>query len=108
MDISKSDWKLFREKLPEWQENYMEGLVRDYAALLSDTDKEASDKFWELEKRIKADKRHPGVIMEMCKSDAIWNIASLIKLKVITYDDLEEFSPDLKEVIKLLLSKNIV
>ena len=25
--ISKSDWKLFREKLPEWQEKYMEKLV---------------------------------------------------------------------------------
>ena len=27
MDISKKDWKLFREKLSDWQENYMEGLV---------------------------------------------------------------------------------
>lgn len=28
MDISKKDWKLFREKLTGWQENYMEGLVK--------------------------------------------------------------------------------
>ena len=27
MDISKKDWKLFRERLSGWQENYMEGLV---------------------------------------------------------------------------------
>ena len=27
--ISKSDWKLFREKLPEWQEKYMEKSVDD-------------------------------------------------------------------------------
>ena len=26
MDISKKDWKLFREKLPDWQENYMDKL----------------------------------------------------------------------------------
>ena len=26
MDISKKDWKLFRERLSGWQENYMEGL----------------------------------------------------------------------------------
>ena len=25
MDISKKDWKLFRERLLGWQENYMEG-----------------------------------------------------------------------------------
>ena len=28
MDISKKDWKLFRERLSGWQENYMEGLVK--------------------------------------------------------------------------------
>ena len=30
MDISKKDWKLFREKLSGWQEKYMEGLVKEY------------------------------------------------------------------------------
>ena len=60
MDISKKDWKLFREKLSGWQENYMEGLVKEYANFLNDDKKPASEKFWELEKRIKEDKRHPG------------------------------------------------
>ena len=71
MDIIKKDWKLFRERLSGWQENYMEGLVKEYANFLNDDKKPASEKFWELEKRIKEDKRHPGVIMEMSKSEAI-------------------------------------
>ena len=29
MDISKKDWKLFRERLSGWQENYMEDLVKE-------------------------------------------------------------------------------
>ena len=29
MDISKKDWKLFREKLSDWQEKYMEGLIKE-------------------------------------------------------------------------------
>ena len=49
----------------------MEGLVKEYANFLNDDKKPASEKFWELEKRIKEDKRHPGVIMEMSKSEAI-------------------------------------
>nr|WP_330422760.1 hypothetical protein [Mediterraneibacter gnavus] len=53
MDISKMDWKLFREKLSDWQENYMEGLVKEYANFLNDDKKPASEKFWELEKWIK-------------------------------------------------------
>ena len=42
-------WKLFREKLSCWQENYMEGLVKEYANFLNDDKKPASEKFWELE-----------------------------------------------------------
>lgn len=41
MDISKKDWKLFRERLSGWQENYMEGLVKEYVNFLND-DKKAS------------------------------------------------------------------
>ncbi|MGN0497013.1 MAG: hypothetical protein ACI4GW_12370 [Lachnospiraceae bacterium] len=106
MEISKKDWKLFREKLAEWQENYMAQLNREYIALLSEDDKNASDKFWKLEKRIKKDKKHPGVIMEMNKSEAIWDIVDLIRLGVISYEDLFDFSEDLKQAVKMLLDRN--
>ena len=49
MDTSKKDWKLFREKLSGWQENYMEGLVKEYANFLNDDKKPASEKLLELE-----------------------------------------------------------
>ena len=87
MDISKKDWKLFREKLPDWQENYMDKLNKQYIELLSNEKETASDKFWELAKRIKNDRKNPGVIMDMRKSEAIWNIINLIRLNVITHDD---------------------
>lgn len=103
MDISKKDWKLFREKLSDWQEKYMEDLVKEYVNLLNDDTKYASEKFWKLEKRIKEDKGHPGVIMEMSKSEAIWDIVHLIRLKVITYDDLSEFSEELRQEVKRIL-----
>ena len=47
-EIPKSDWKLFREKIGDWQENYMERLEQEYISLLSDDGNLASDKFWEL------------------------------------------------------------
>ena len=103
MDISKKDWKLFREGLSGWQENYMEGLVKEYANFLNDDKKPASEKFWELEKRIKEDKHHPGVIMELKKSEVIWDIVSLIRLKVITYNDLSDFSDELQNEVKSIL-----
>ena len=102
MDISKKDWKLFREKLPDWQENYMDKLNKQYIELLSNEKETASDKFWELAKRI-----NPGVIMDMRKSEAIWNIINLIRLNVITHDDLEDFSDDLKQAVDFVLWRSM-
>ena len=103
MDVSQKDWKLFQEKLSVWQENYMEDLVKEYADFLNNDKKPASEKFWELEKRIKEDKRHPGVIMKLSKSETIWNIIRLIRLKVITDDDLSDFSDELQMEVKRIL-----
>ncbi len=44
MEISKSDWKKYREKISGWQEHYMERLVEEYITFLS-SDQPASDKF---------------------------------------------------------------
>ena len=103
MDISKKDWKLFREKLSGWQENYMEGLVKEYANFLNDGKKPASEKFRKLEERIKKDKRHPGIVMELSKSEIIWDIVRFIRLNVIVYDDLSDFSDELKMEVKRIL-----
>ncbi len=105
MEMSKRDWKLFREKLPGWQENYMARLIKEYISLLSAEDKNASDKFWELEKKIKTDRRHPGVILNMEKSKAIYDIISLVRFGVISFDDLADFSEDLQQEVKLILNR---
>ena len=82
----------------------MEQLVKEYVDLLSSPGN-ASDHFWELEKRIKRDKKHPGVILEMSKSDAIWDIALFVKQKVITIDGLQGFSTELIDAVKLILNR---
>lgn len=35
MEFNESDWKLFRTRLPIWQENHMEKLNQKYIALLA-------------------------------------------------------------------------
>ena len=104
VEPSKRDWKLYREKIGEWQEHYMEQLVKEYADYLC-SDLPASTKFWEIEKRIKRDRKTPGVCIELRKSDMFWDIAGLINDKVISMDDLEEFSDDLKEAVSLILRR---
>lgn len=104
MEVLKSDWKLFRIRIAEWQEAYMERLVKEYAEMLNGTGN-ASDKFWKLEEKIKKDKKHPGVILELSKGDMIFDIVALINSGVITTDDLEGFSDGLRENVEFLLHR---
>lgn len=97
--ISKKDWKLFQEKIGKWQERYMERLSEEYIQLLS-SDKCASEKFWELDKRIKQDKKKPGVLIRLSKSEMFFNLNMLLNDEAITLEDLNEFSEELQENIK--------
>lgn len=101
MEISKADWKLYRERVSDWQEHYMEQLTKEYVELLTSPGN-ASDHFWELEKRIKQDKKHPGVLIKLRKSV---DIAYFVRDKVITMNELEGFSEDLIDAVKLILSR---
>ena len=95
-DVIESDWKLFRKKLPGWQEAHMDKLNQDYIRLLTGPG-DASDKFWELEKRIKDDKKDVGVVAEMRRSVMFPNLIDLLREGAITLDDLEGFSDELRD-----------
>lgn len=96
--FTEADWKLFRNKIGEWQEAYMDKLNKEYIEILSG-DKYPSEKFWDLERRIKRDKKSAGVMVEMTRSQFIRNIIHLIDEGAIGFDDLEEFSDELKESV---------
>ena len=97
-DITKADWKLFRERIGEWQEAHMEKLIKEYLDLLSG-DEPASKKFWALEERINSDKRTPGVQLILKKSKIDWDLARLMHDGVITAANLEGFSEELKNYV---------
>ena len=96
MTVNEADWKLFRKKLPDWQEAYMERLNREYAALLASSGA-ASDKFWELDRRIREDGKRVGVSARMSRSNMYHNITMLLADGVILLSDLDDFSDDMKE-----------
>ena len=58
---------------------------------------DASDKSWELEKRIKNDKHSVGVVAEMRRSVMFPNLIDLLRDGAITPNDLEGFSDELRE-----------
>ena len=96
--VKELDWKLFRRKLPPWQEAYMDKLNQEYIQLLSGEGL-ASDKFWELENRIRKDKRSIGVVVDMRRSQLYSNLLSLLVNEIIREDDLDGFSEELTETL---------
>lgn len=103
--VKEQDWKLFRKKLPLWQEAYMDKLNQEYIRLLSGEGL-ASEKFWELEKRIRIDKKSVGVAADMRRSQMYSNLVSLLVNENIREDDLEGFSEELVEIIKFVVERN--
>ena len=104
-ELKESDWKKFRKNLKDWQERYMEGLIEEYAEVLKSDDYESS-KFWELDKRIKEDKRKDGVLCcDISRSKMTFHLLNLLLEKAISFDDLEEFSPELIEYLKLCMRR---
>ena len=74
----------------------MESLIREYAVLLARSGA-ASDKFWALEKRTRGDQQHVGVVARMSRSNMYTNLLALLQDGVITMDDLDGFSDELRE-----------
>lgn len=96
MQVNEQDWKLFRKRIVDWQEAYMDRLNRSYMELLSGDDA-ASDKFWALEERIRQDKRSIGVVIQLRRSTFHTDLLRLLGEGVIGPEDLEGFSEDLRE-----------
>jgi len=102
----EKDWKLFRKMLPKWQERYMESLIKDYSAILY-KDAAASEKFWEMEKRMRMDKKNSGVcIRGLRRSHMVEHIMLLLNDKVIEVNDLKGFIDSLKEQLKFFCQVN--
>ena len=97
--FTEKDWKLFRNKIVGWQEAYMDRLTKEYLEILNG-DTAPSNKFWTLEKRLRTDQKKAGVSVEMRRSMLLNNLISLINERAIHFEDLEEFSDELKETIK--------
>ena len=102
--VNESDWRLFRSRLPEWQEAHMARLNQEYIALLS-APGSSSDKFWELAKRLRQDRKAGGVVMRMSRTYMNLNIMALIADGVIGLDDLEGFSDDLREKMAFIVGE---
>ena len=101
---TEQDWKLFRKKLPDWQEAYMGKLLEEYRLIL-EKDTLPSDRYHELEGRLFKDRRKTGVTAtDVKRSNLPHLLLSLLRENAITFSDLDDFSKDLQDYLKKVLS----
>ena len=100
--VSDYDWKLYRRLLPKWQERYIAKLNQEYIEILSE-DNNPSANFWKLEKRIYQDRKLPGVVITVSRSEFFIDIMSLMRANVISREDLNDFSKEVTDWIDQFL-----
>ena len=101
IEINESDWKLYRSRIADWQEAFMEKLLNEYMTIINDK-KLPSERYWDLHDKIKEDSTKTGVIARNARSSMIHNILNLLQEGAITYEDLDGFSDELIERVKFL------
>lgn len=102
----EEDWKLFRKRLPIWQNAYLKRLNAEYIEILSGIGSE-EEKFWTLEQRIREDRKSAGIYVRMARSQLLLNLVRLVRAQVISIEDLEGFSADLVQMIKRLTRDDV-
>lgn len=104
IEIKETDWKLYRSRIGDWQEAFMERLLNEYTAIINDENL-PSERFWELHDKIKEDSTKTGVIARNARSSMISNIVHLLQEGAITDDDLDGFSDELIARVKFFREK---
>ena len=84
---------------------YVQPCGEEYIAILQ-RPANASENFWELEKRIRNDKRNFGVSARISRNNMFQIVVSLLANAVITIDDLKDFSDEFTETVNFCI-KNI-
>ena len=105
-NVNENDWKLFLSRIGQWQENFMDKLLKEYRDII-DSDEAPSERFWKLEKRIKQDKRLKGVQIELTRKELDMDLAHLYLEGVITMEDLDGFSDEVKDFVRMVVENKL-
>ena len=99
--MSEKDWKVLRKNMPMWQERHMQKLLEEYVVILTKQEN-PSTRFWELEKRIREDKKSIGVVVDMRRSQMENIVLQLLHEEIITVDELCDFTDEFRERIEYI------
>lgn len=101
---NERDWKLFRSRIADWQEAYMDRLNQEYIRILTGSGN-PSDRFWTLYSRMQKDKKSFGVQCRLSRSNMMLILMSMLRSGVITIEQLDGFSEELISQMREILER---
>jgi len=94
---TKSDWKLFRERLPDYRERYLQKRSKDFARMLQDPNKTGTEQLWDTYEAMSQEAKQLRRLLDgYHKSDTEMLLARLIRAGIAQLSDLEASSEDLQ------------
>jgi len=97
----ESDWKAFRRMVPELRERYLGRRIPKLLAVLQDESLTPTERFWKVEERIDKEAK----VLRKCldghsRSRMFLFIMQMRRSRMLTDEDLEPFSDELREQIQ--------
>lgn len=99
----ESDWRAFREMIPELRERFLRAKNEELASILDDASLSPTERFWEVEEKV----REIGKTLRACldghsRSKMTLFMMTMFNHGMMTEEDLVAFSPELRERMQLL------
>ena len=101
---NEKDWKLFRSRIADWQEAYIDRLNQEYIRILTGSGN-PSDRFWTLYHHIQKDKKSFGVQCQLSRNNMMLIMLSMLRSGVITIEQLDGFSEELIGQMREILER---
>lgn len=103
-NLNESDWKLFRSKLEVLREKYLSKKNSELVKLLSDTNKSATEQFWDTLEELKKEE----AILKQCldgytRSNMFLHILAMCRCGMMREVDLQQFSDELQNSVNSFL-----
>lgn len=101
--VKESDWRLFRERVPEWRERYLDNVNDEIASIFTSEEATPTEIFWKAKERMDDEAQ----ILVDCldghsRSNMRMHLLLMHRHGLIDDADLGEFSEGLRERILML------
>ncbi|HEV2293233.1 MAG TPA: hypothetical protein VGR35_05215 [Tepidisphaeraceae bacterium] len=107
-DIRESDWKVLRELKPLALARYCDRVLTDVVALASDGNQGSHERYLAVFSLIQQrDEVLANAFNSLSRSNALWKLAAMRKLDLLTEEEFFRFSPETRQAVDRMLSDGV-